>query len=241
MKMETYDDLEYSLSSPFWRGRGNRLWTPESEENKEEFINEVCETPIGKEFCSMFDSESITPAWDKVIAIHQSRSNIYGNEITFDSFVRCLTDAINSGAIQTPPPPQPKARELTAAQKKWQECAEFFYGDTAKGIKPASRIQVDERKKVDPVFAAYVRKTTQSEWDAVISTGGAVDLSSTPTVDSDEVSEPTAELHRFVEAYNHTSVADLKPRGGYVYVGGQKLPLNKFLRMQEWAANSHLI
>jgi hypothetical protein len=105
--MATQEDLEYSLGSPYWRGRGNRLWTPESEENKAEFIAEVCETPIGKEFCAMFDAESINPAWDKVIAIHQSRSTIYGDEITFHSFVRCLTDAIRNGAIQTPPPPQP--------------------------------------------------------------------------------------------------------------------------------------
>src|SRR5260221_14481419 len=111
------DVQEYYLGNPAFAGTGDRNWTPESEDNKIAFIDEVCETPIGKEFCSMFDSESITPAWDKVIAIHQSRSEIYGSEITFHSFLRCLTDAIRSGAINTPPPPHPKPRELSSTQK----------------------------------------------------------------------------------------------------------------------------
>lgn len=230
--MSTQEDLEYSLGSPYWRGRGNRLWTPESEDNKAVFIEEVCEAPIGEKFCAMFDADSINTAWNQVLAIHQSRSTIYGDDITTSSFVRCLTDAINSGAIQTPPPPQPKPRELSLSQKKWQEAGDFTYGNKEKGIKPASRIQIDERKKVDPVFAAYIRKSIESDWNNTKDLGNPV---------VEEVPAPTAELHRFVDAYNATSVADLKPRGGFVYVGGQKLTLAKFYSLQDWAAKSHLI
>jgi hypothetical protein len=235
-KITNEDVQEYYLGNPCFAGVGDRIWTPDSEDNKTAFIDEVCETPIGDEFCRMFGPEDITPAWNKVLEIHRNRASIYGGEITFHSFVRCLTDAIRTGAIQTPPPPQPKPRELSSSQKAWQECADFAWGNKEKGIQPASSIQIDERKKTDPVFAAYIRKSVESDWNKTVYDGGL-----TPAVDPDEVPAPTAELLRFVEAYNNTSVADLKPRGGFVYVGGQKLPLSKFRSLQEWAANSHLI
>jgi hypothetical protein len=229
MAQITKEDVEeYYLGSPCFAGVGDRLWTPESEENKEAFINEVCETPIGKQFCAMFDAESINPAWDKVIAIHQSRSTIYGDEITFHSFVRCLADAIRSGAIQTPPPPQPKPRELSSSQKAWQEYRIFSETHDMAACR--------SRARIDAGFQSFMHKNYEREFAEQLVADGVV-----PAGETAKTIKPTAELVDFAEKYKVAPTENLRPRGGAVKLAGALISHSKFKDLVDRAASAGLI
>jgi hypothetical protein len=226
--MSTQEDLEYSLGSPYWSGRGNRLWTPESEENKAEFINEVCETTIGEKFCAMFNAESINPAWNQVLAIHEQRAKIYGTEITFHTFVQCLTDAVQSGAIQTPPPPQPKPRELSSSQKAWQEYRIFSESHSVNECR--------NRARIDAGFQSFMHKNYEREFaeqpvaDAVVPAG-------VPT----KKIKPTAELVEFAEKYKVEPTENLRPRGGAVKLAGALISYSTFQDLVDRAASAGLL
>jgi len=235
--MITKEDIqEYYLGNPCFAGIGVRIWTPDSVENMERFQDEICDTPTGKRFCAMQTPESIEAAFEKVLEIHRRRSNIYGEEITTRSFERCLADCLNSEAITAPPKPQPKPKELTPAQKNWQACEEFVYGNKEKGIEPASRIQIEERKKVDSVFAAYLRKTTEKQWNDTLSSGGAV-----ASANDEPSAKPTAELIRFAEAYRSEPSENLRPKGGVVLLAGERVPYQEFLNKVNKATEAGLL
>jgi hypothetical protein len=226
--MATQEDLEYSLGSPYWSGLGNRIWTPTHEDHKAAFIEEVCDTPIGKQFCSMFDSESITPAWDKVIAIHQSRSEIYGSEITFHSFLRCLTDAIRSGAIKTPPPPEPKPRELSSSQKAWQEYRIFSESHSVNECR--------NRARIDSGFQNFMHKNYEREFAEQPVADGVV-----PVGEVRKKIKPTAQLVEFAEKYKVEPTENLRPRGGAVKLAGALIPYSTFQDLVDRAASAGLL
>jgi hypothetical protein len=226
--MSTQEDLEYFLGSKYWSGRGNRLWTPESEENKEAFINEVCETPIGGKFCAMFDAESINPAWNQVLAIHEQRAKIYGTEITFHTFVQCLTDAINSGAILTPPPPQPKPRELSSSQKAWQEYRIFSETHDMAACR--------SRARIDSGFQNFMHKNYEREF-AEQPVADAVVPAAVPT----KKNKPTTGLVEFAEKYKVEPTENLRPRGGAVKLAGALIPYSTFQDLVDRAASAGLL
>ena len=229
MAQITKEDVEeYYLGNPCFAGVGDRLWTPESEENKAEFIAEVCETPIGEKFCAMFDAESINPAWDKVIAIHQSRSSVYGDEITFHSFIRCLTDAIQSGAIQTPPPQQPKPRELSSSQKAWQEYRIFSESHSVNECR--------NRARIDAGFQSFMHKNYEREFAEQPVADGVVPAG-VPT----KRIKPTAELVEFAEKYKVEPTENLRAKGGAVKLAGTLIPYSKFKDLVDRAASAGLL
>jgi hypothetical protein len=222
-KIREEDIQEYYLGNPCFAGLGVRRWTPESEENKDAFVDDICATEIGKKFCSMFTAEQIIPAWNQVMAIHTDRAAIYGAEITTRTFERCLRDAIQSGLIQAPPPEAPKPRQLSSSQLAWQECERFVYGDKEAGIEPASHWQIESRKASDPVFAKWIEKNVV--W---------------PGREKPKVDTKDAALVEFAEKLKITPSDDLRPKGGEVKLAGKPMAYSVFKNLFERAISAGL-
>lgn len=214
----------YYFGNPCFAGMGpgDRLWTPDFDDNRTAFVEDVVNTEVGQEFVQMFDDADLfQAAWDTVLAIHQKSASYYGGDITVDSFVRCLRDAIRTRKIAAPAPVEPVEEE--------SEWATFYQSHTIEESRT--------RARSDAGYAQFLQSWAKDNFDETLDTTAVTNLSR-----PDQVAPATNEVRRFAELYNQTSYTQLKPRNGeYVLSDGTKYSVVRFNELLSAATRSRLL
>ncbi|MGB7728615.1 MAG: hypothetical protein WBL50_11315 [Candidatus Acidiferrum sp.] len=218
----------YYFGNPCFAGTGpgDRLWTPDYDPNRAAFLEDVTNTEVGQQFVQMFDSaDDIQAAWDTVLAIHQKSATYYGSDITVDSFVRCLRDAIRTRKIVEPAPVE-QVEETDPTSAEW---AEYYQTHTIE--------QSRTRARSDAGYAQFLQSWAKDNFDETLDTAAVTNLSR-----PDQVAPATNEVRRFAELYNQTSYTQLKPRNGeYVLSDGTKYSVVRFNELLSAATRSRLL
>jgi hypothetical protein len=116
---------------------------------------------------------------------------------------------------------------LSEAQLKWSEYRKF--------AETASSAEIKRRKQTDGSFANFVRKSLEREM------GGGVGDAVTPIGTPTSRVAPTAELIDFARKYQVEPTQNLKPKGGYVRLGGEQIPYGTYLDLVNRAAACGLL
>jgi hypothetical protein len=124
-------------------------------------------------------------------------------------------------------PRDKNGKPLTQAQIAWGEMTRF--------AETASMADISRRKASDPAFANFVRKSLQQEM--VHEIDGAVTPIGQPTTKT----RANQDLIEFAHKYNTEPIANLKPRGGFVLLGGEQIPYNQFIEMVNKATAARLL
>jgi hypothetical protein len=125
---------------------------------------------------------------------------------------------------------RPRSRDgklLTDSQLKWQEYRQWS--------ETASSSEVNLRKQSDQGYAAYVRKMLEAEFEGV---GDGRVPAGAP---QGKVVRASNELTQFAHSYNQEPSENLKPRGGFVLLAGEKIPYPRFLELVNAATNARLL
>jgi hypothetical protein len=151
--------------------------------------------------------------------------------VSFAAFVAAAKRLYLIGSLQSKaqaPVVVEEPKKLTANQLAWQEFRVFSETQTSSECKA--------RAQRDSEYGSFYRKQFEREFaaeqvaDAVVPAGQP-----TAKVKAD------ADLVDFARRYNTTPIAQLKPKGGFVVVGGETMRYEDFLAQQARATNARLI
>ena len=117
---------------------------------------------------------------------------------------------------------------LTQSQVAWGEMSRF--------AETASMAEINRRKATDPEFANFVRKNLEREMNEQ-PVGDAVTPAGTPV----KTSKANNELVEFVRRYHSTPTDQLKPKGGFVVVGGEAMKHSDFQTTVSRAIEARLL
>jgi hypothetical protein len=198
-------------------------------------------TEVGRDYKANYNTNA-TGAADYVKILNAAVAIAGGSFISEKHLQHALTLLIDSGelrpkkvtpAAQLADPEsdtRPRGRDgriLTESQIAWGEMSRF--------AETASMVDINRRKASDPAFANFVRKSLEREMSQQI--GDAVTPAGEPTTKT----RANQELSEFAHKYNQEPSENLKPRGGFVLLAGEKIPYNLFLEQVNKATAARLL
>jgi hypothetical protein len=198
-------------------------------------------TEVGQDYQKNYASMArIDEDYDKLV---RAASTIAGGSFIHEGHLQhALTLLIDSGELRpkkvTPvatfeePEEDTRPRDrngklLTEAQIAWGEMARF--------AETASMVDISRRKASDPAFANFVRKNLEREMAQEI--GDRVE----PAGQSAAKARVSNELTEFASAYNREPIANLRPRNGFVLLGGNQIPWATFNDLLSRATAANLV
>jgi hypothetical protein len=117
---------------------------------------------------------------------------------------------------------------LTPQQIAWGEMARFAETATPDAIR--------QRRHTDQVFAEFVRTNLRREMQEQ-PVGDGVTPAGQPTTKA----RASQELVDFTSKYNREPIANLKPKGGFVTLGGEQIPWSTFNDLLNKATAARLL
>lgn len=207
-------------------------------------LKEVFLTEIGQHYKNdCYTVENGDEDLEKILRAAQIVAG--GPNLTVDAMRRGLELLVNSGEIRprdfesspelTEPEEDTRPRDkngklLTPQQIQWSEYRQF--------AETASMAEVRRRKETDSGFANFVRKNLQREMaqeigDAVVPEGQANGQRTSRQISGD--------LVNFVHAFRAEPSENLRPKGGYVLLGGRKIPHSELIEKIGAATNAGLL
>jgi hypothetical protein len=202
------------------------------------FIN----TEVGRDYKANYNTNA-TGAADYTKILNAAVAIAGGPMITEGILLHALTLLIDSGEIKpkkfTPaaqlaepevdnrPRDKRTGKLLTEAQIAWGEMARF--------AETASSDAIRQRKNVDGKFREFIATNLRREMQGEI--GDAVTPAGQPTTKA-RVSQ---ELTDFAFKYNRESIANLRPKGGFVSLGGEQIPWATFNDLLSRATAANLV
>lgn len=205
-------------------------------------LKEVFMTPVGLEYKrSFYVPENGDADLEKILKAAQLVAG--GPNITVGAMLRGLELVLDAGEIQpndfaaaepelVEPEEDTRPRDkngklLTAVQIAYAEHVEYANSHSAEECR--------RRARSDAEFGKFMRKQLSAEMSQPI--GDAV----TPAGEPEKKSRETLELRKFVTDFQNTPSDLLKPRGGYVTIGGQQMRWSDYRATLEKAAQAGLL
>jgi hypothetical protein len=202
----------------------------------------VATAEVGKLYKRDFYSkERADDDCDKLVAAAQQIAG--GPNISSRHLTHALTLLIDSGELQPRNAVQAEQLEepeqdlrprdrngklLTEAQISWGEMSRFAATATAD--------QVRQRKNVDGKFREFIQTNLRREM-AEQPVGDGVTPAGQPTTKA----RASQELVDFTSKYNREPIANLKPKGGFVTLGGEQMPWSTFNDLLNKATAARLL
>jgi len=144
-----------------------------------------------------------------------------------------------------PAPPEPEVpldrngHQLSASQLRWREFRIFVEGDKEQGIKPASMQEVNKRKRTDPEFRNFVEKNWERQLSESQKTVPDAIVPLNERTKDGRTVDPS--LLEFAKLYLKEPIENLKPKNGFVTLGGRQITWTNFVLSQQSAAAAGLI
>ena len=190
-----------------------RVWVDDDPELRKEFMAEIKQTAAGKKYFQTFASEENAA---KVIeAVYRLYPDI--EYVTVSAFVDAIGTMIAAGeltptlepethtpvATPTPAPVDKNGRPLTQAQIKWSEMTQF--------ANEHSMREINERKRIDPVFADFIRTNLRRDMQQEIDgdarpTNPHLEQNATPT----KAAMKDERLVKFASDYRKAPTAEIR-------------------------------
>jgi hypothetical protein len=205
-------------------------------------VKEMFATEIGKLYKKEFYSKERVDE-DEVKLVEAAKRVAGGQMISSRYLTRALELLIDSGelqprvAVQAAQLEEPEedlrprdknGKLLTVQQIAWGEMSRFAATATPDAIR--------QRRHTDSVFAEFVRTNLRREMQSQ-EVGDAV----TPAGQSTTKAKASKELVDFAHKFTREPSANLRPKGGFVTLGGQQLPWATFNDLLNRATAAQLL
>jgi hypothetical protein len=222
---------------------GDFTWNIREEDDLRDLFQEALATPIGQRFKDDYyvaeKEGEYTTLWINTM------KRLQGDTVTLVCALHALRLLMDSGEFvpknqtaytplselvpEVEVPKDKNGKPLTDAQLKWRAFGEFE--------KTHSVAECRARAQRESDFGTFYRKLIEGQWSDVESSGGAVRLNERST----NARKAGAALQEFARLYLKEPIANLRPKGGFVTLGGEQIDVASFTELQSAAAAKGLI